>query len=206
MRRAAHHAAAALSRWAPTSTRHHSASPAPVFSEYLEVREYTLKPDAVATFLQLTRETIHLRLRMPFLAMFTTEVGGALTRVTHMYLYPDLVRRDHVRAELAATKEWAVDYLSASRACVSHQASMLVGVPAEAAGAARDLAERSARAGGGRPPPRHLRVQPDDQHAAPRVHPRLGRTRAGGAGGEAGHRGQRVGGPSPRNTSARVAV
>ena len=133
MRRAAHRAAHASAR---------------VFSEFLEVREYTLKPDAVATFLQLTHETVHLRLRMPFLAMFTTEAGGALTRVTHLYLYDDLVRRERVRVELAATKEWAVDYLSASRACVSHQSSILVGVPADAAGAARDLAE-SGRGGGG---------------------------------------------------------
>lgn len=123
------------------ATRHASTRAASPFAEFLEVREYTLKPDSVATFLQLTRDTLHLRLRMPFLAMFTAEAGGALTRVTHLYLYDDLARRDRVRADLAATKEWAVDYLPLSRACVAHQASSIIGVPADAARAARELAE-----------------------------------------------------------------
>ena len=48
---------------------------------------------------------------------------------------------DRVRAALATNRAWSVDYLPASRACVSYQTSMLVGVSPTAARVARGLAE-----------------------------------------------------------------
>jgi hypothetical protein len=116
------------------------ARPAP-FAQFAEVREYTLKPDAVATFLSLTAATLPLRRTLPFLAMLLPEAGGVLHKVTHVYLYDDLAERDRARAALATERAWTDDYLAASRACVQYQTSTLLGVPPDAAAAARALAE-----------------------------------------------------------------
>ena len=88
---AARRAATALAATAPALRRAY-ASGAP-FAQFAEVREYTLKPDSVTRFLELTKETLPLRRTMPFLAMLTREVGGVLHKVTHIYLYDSLEER-----------------------------------------------------------------------------------------------------------------
>jgi len=54
---------------------------------FAEIREYTLKPDCVSTFLGLSESTVNLRRTLPFSFFGQCESGGALTRVTHAYLY-----------------------------------------------------------------------------------------------------------------------
>lgn len=57
--------------------------------------------------------------------MFTCDTGGALNRVTHFYHYRDHSHRDACRRGAAESRAWQDDYLTASRRCVTSQASSI---------------------------------------------------------------------------------
>mmetsp|Transcript_28337 Transcript_28337/g.47546 ORF Transcript_28337/g.47546 Transcript_28337/m.47546 type:complete len:268 (+) Transcript_28337:75-878(+) len=92
-----------------------------------EVRTYTLKPEGFAPYVQMAIEYGDLRKQVNphLLGFFTTEVGGCLHQVKHIYHYEDLNHREQVRKSMSKVKEWAHEYLPKSRVHVSHQESMI---------------------------------------------------------------------------------
>lgn len=92
---------------------------------FVEMREYTLHPSGMASFIKLAGATAALRASLlPFLGMFATDTGSTLNRVLHFYHYTDFDQRDAARAKAAATLEWT-DFISTSRHHVSHQQSSI---------------------------------------------------------------------------------
>lgn len=125
--------------------------------EFLEVREYTLKPEGMKDFMTLTGDYKDLRSKLlPFLGMFTCDTGGTLNRVIHFYSYKDLAERDAARMGAAADEQWQQEYLARSRLTVAHQTShiMTAALPVlEAAGAVQPSNFKSGpRASPGQPP------------------------------------------------------
>ncbi|MEW5308020.1 MAG: hypothetical protein WDW38_000011 [Sanguina aurantia] len=112
-----------------------SAPTAPPSYGLIEVREYTVIPAGLASYMEVTTKTAELRKSLlPFLGMFTCDVGGSLLKVTHLYGYKDFDERDEVRAVAAANPEWTA-YVKHSRQFISHQESkiMLQAAPVYAA-------------------------------------------------------------------------
>ena len=93
---------------------------------FVEIREYTLKPNGMVNFINLAQETSALRSSLlPFLGMFSTDTGDTLNRVVHMYHYPDWESRDAARRKAAQTAAWATEFIPASREFVTHQRSSI---------------------------------------------------------------------------------
>lgn len=93
-----------------------------------ELRTYTLYPDKAAAFLSHAEEHAALRLKLfgpHLLGFFTTDVGGCLHEVKHLYHYDDLEHREQVRKTIAQNKEWAEHYVPDSRQFISHQGSLI---------------------------------------------------------------------------------
>eukprot|EP00959_Pyramimonas_sp_CCMP1952_P468137 9492713-Pyramimonas_sp.AAC.1 len=92
-----------------------------------ELRTYTLKPEGQAQYMQMVAEYGDLRKRLNpnLLGLFTTEVGGCLHQMKHLYHYEDLNHREQVRKSMSKVKEWSQEYLPKSREFVAHQESML---------------------------------------------------------------------------------
>lgn len=81
------------------------------FTGLLELRQYTLKPEAVREFLVGSTKYAELRKSLlPFVGMFTFDTGGVLTRVAHMYAYRDFHHRDQSKAALGASEMWQKEY------------------------------------------------------------------------------------------------
>lgn len=87
----------------------------------VEVREYTLKPEGVADFLQLCKEYAGVRASLlPFKGAFTAELGSCLHRMTHFYTYDSFDQRDEIRAKAAADPRWK-EFIRLSRPHVQFQ-------------------------------------------------------------------------------------
>lgn len=90
---------------------------------FLELREYTLQPKHFADFINISTERSDLRQRLlPFLGMFTCDLGGTLNRVVHLYHYNDFDERDSTRRAAAQDPQWK-QYVHDSRNFVAHQES-----------------------------------------------------------------------------------
>lgn len=93
---------------------------------FVELREYTLKPEGIKEFMRLTGEYIELRKQLlPLLGFFSCDTGGVLNRVLHLYQYDDFDHRDRCRAAAGSNPEWQQDYLARSRLCVERQDSTI---------------------------------------------------------------------------------
>mmetsp|Transcript_32859 Transcript_32859/g.72584 ORF Transcript_32859/g.72584 Transcript_32859/m.72584 type:complete len:271 (-) Transcript_32859:35-847(-) len=87
----------------------------------IEIREYTIKPEAFGTFMKVSKEYADLRKQLlPFLGMFTADVGACLHRVTHFYHYKDFDERDALRGAAAADERWQ-KFIELSRPHVQYQ-------------------------------------------------------------------------------------
>lgn len=82
---------------------------------FIELREYTLKPEGVKPYLDLCNGIAEVRkAHLPFLGMMTPETGGVLNKVVHFYAYEDFDRRHAARKAIAKHPEWQ-SFLAESR-------------------------------------------------------------------------------------------
>ncbi|GIL49252.1 hypothetical protein Vafri_5380 [Volvox africanus] len=87
----------------------------------IEIREYTLKPEGVSQFMKVAAEYAEVRRELlPFLGLFTCDVGSCLHRVTHLYAYSSFEHRDEVRARAVADPRWK-RFIELSRPHVQYQ-------------------------------------------------------------------------------------
>ncbi|KXZ48796.1 hypothetical protein GPECTOR_25g380 [Gonium pectorale] len=92
----------------------------------IEIREYTLKPEGFAPFMKIAADYGGARRELlPFLGMFTADVGSCLHRVTHLYAYASFDQRDELRARAAADPRWA-EFIALSRPHVQYQENKLM--------------------------------------------------------------------------------
>lgn len=91
-----------------------------------ELRTYTLHPHLTFKFLQHAEQNAELRLKLfpHLLGFFSSDVGGCLHQVKHLYHYQDLDHRERVRRSIAQDAAWK-RYLPESQAMVSHTEAML---------------------------------------------------------------------------------
>jgi len=86
-----------------------------------ELRTYSLVPQRVGEFLQLSKEKFHLRTNHSvMLGYWTTELGG-LNQVVHLWEYGSLSERAGVRAKLAGDQEWQKEYFQKILPMLQHQ-------------------------------------------------------------------------------------
>ncbi|XP_077201503.1 protein NipSnap homolog 3A-like [Paroedura picta] len=79
---------------------------------FYELRTYTVKPDKMKDFLELTDRNIHLRTaHSPLVGYWTSEFGG-LNKTFHIWKYDSFAQRAAVRAALAKDQEWQEKYMS----------------------------------------------------------------------------------------------
>ncbi|GLC46162.1 hypothetical protein PLESTB_001196400 [Pleodorina starrii] len=87
----------------------------------IEIREYTLKPEGMSQFMKVAAEYAGVRRELlPFLGLFTCDVGSCLHRVTHLYAYSSFEQRDEVRAAAVADPRWR-EFIERSRPHVQYQ-------------------------------------------------------------------------------------
>ena len=85
-----------------------------------ELRKYTVKPDALKTYKQLTTDWFHLRTAHSKLVGFWfTEIGSKLFQTVHIWEYDSLAHRAGVRAALDKDPEWREKYLIPAMSCLS---------------------------------------------------------------------------------------
>lgn len=77
----------------------------------LELRTYSLKPEAFPKYLALTNEKFHLRTAHSKLNGFWLHELGGLNSVTHLWEYDSLEHRAQVRDALGVDKSWISEYV-----------------------------------------------------------------------------------------------
>lgn len=88
-------------------------SSAKALSRFYELRTYSIKPECFGDFMELTNENIHLRTsHSKMMGCWTTEYGGSLNEVLHMWQYDNHGHRTAVRAALANDTKFRSSYLS----------------------------------------------------------------------------------------------
>eukprot|EP00884_Botryococcus_braunii_P003301 jgi/Botrbrau1/12972/Bobra.154_2s0021.1 len=93
----------------------------------VEIRQYTIEPRGLKSFLELSSEYAELRKGlMPWRGMFVCDTGGIMNQVTHLYHYRDFDHRDAVRRRLNQHQDWQSNYIDASRTIVSLQQSQIL--------------------------------------------------------------------------------
>ncbi|XP_060092512.1 protein NipSnap homolog 3A-like [Heteronotia binoei] len=79
---------------------------------FYEFRTYTVKPDKMKNFLELTSKNIHLRTaQSPMVGYWTVEFGG-MNKAFHIWKYDSFAQRTAVREALAKDQEWQEKYMS----------------------------------------------------------------------------------------------
>lgn len=79
---------------------------------FYEFRTYTVKPDKMKDFLELTGQNIHLRTaHSQMIGYWALEFGG-LNKVFHIWKYGSFAERAAVRAALGQDREWQEKYMS----------------------------------------------------------------------------------------------
>ncbi|XP_026574341.1 protein NipSnap homolog 3A-like isoform X1 [Pseudonaja textilis] len=79
---------------------------------FYEFRTYTIKPNKMKDFLDLTSKTIHLRTaHSPMVGYWTLEFGE-LNKVFHIWKYESFAQRAAVRTALTKDQEWQEKYIS----------------------------------------------------------------------------------------------
>lgn len=114
-----------------------------------EWREYVLHPGGSKHWHAATQSAAGLRARVlpGWLGMWTTDTGGDVNTVRHLYAYSSIDERARVRAALAIDGEWQ-SYLDAVRPHVASQTSSLFVGAADVHEAAGARLHQAARASG----------------------------------------------------------
>ncbi|CAL4096315.1 unnamed protein product [Meganyctiphanes norvegica] len=95
-----------------TSGVRQSSSNGDAVGKVYELRTYSVYPQKMRDFLNLTAEEFHLRTaHSVLLGYWTAEIGG-LNQVVHLWEYDSLSHRADVRARLAGDPEWLGRYVS----------------------------------------------------------------------------------------------
>eukprot|EP00201_Polytomella_parva_P000051 CAMPEP_0175039198 /NCGR_PEP_ID=MMETSP0052_2-20121109/401_1 /TAXON_ID=51329 ORGANISM="Polytomella parva, Strain SAG 63-3" /NCGR_SAMPLE_ID=MMETSP0052_2 /ASSEMBLY_ACC=CAM_ASM_000194 /LENGTH=236 /DNA_ID=CAMNT_0016300925 /DNA_START=115 /DNA_END=822 /DNA_ORIENTATION=- len=93
---------------------------------FIEVREYTLKPEGFASYVNITKDFIDVRKEyLPFLGMFTCEVGDSLHRVVHFYNYKDFNERTERRGKIVSDPKWK-EFLNLTRPHTARQRNWIL--------------------------------------------------------------------------------
>nr|XP_028568584.1 protein NipSnap homolog 3B-like [Podarcis muralis] len=79
---------------------------------FYEFRTYTVKPDKMKYFLELTSKNIHLRTAHSQMVGYWTSEFGGLNKAFHIWKYESFAQRSAVRTALAKDKEWQEKYMS----------------------------------------------------------------------------------------------
>jgi len=99
---------------------------------FFELRQYDIKPDQIKFYLSETTKHAADRANAfnspgsRFLGFWSTEIGGNLNRVHHLYHYSDYNTRDKVRAAAAANEGWNAYLAKVKPAMVSQQSSAFI--------------------------------------------------------------------------------
>lgn len=102
-------------------------------SGILELRDYTIYASRFKDFLRLSLEYDAARHEVykGFLGMFAADAGGNVSRVIHLYHFPDYNARDAARRAAAVNPCWQ-RYTDAARECIQQKEStILLQGPAE---------------------------------------------------------------------------
>jgi hypothetical protein len=92
----------------------------------IEIREYTLKPEGFIDFIKISEEFSSARKeRLPFLGMFTADIGACLHKVTHIYHYASFTQRDEIRAACIKDPRFQ-QYVKLSRPHVQYQENKMM--------------------------------------------------------------------------------
>jgi len=87
---------------------------------FFELRQYVIRPGGMKTYMTETfaaagvRKSLFTTEDSKWLCFFTTEIGGDLTTVHHLYHYKDYNARDKARNAAASSPEWG-EYLKEVR-------------------------------------------------------------------------------------------
>ncbi|XP_034996868.1 protein NipSnap homolog 3B isoform X2 [Zootoca vivipara] len=79
---------------------------------FYEFRTYTVKPDKMKDFLELTSKNIHLRTAHSQMVGYWTSEFGGLNKAFHIWKYESFAQRSAVRTALAKDQEWQEKYMS----------------------------------------------------------------------------------------------
>jgi len=99
---------------------------------FFELRQYDIKPDQIKFYLSETAKHESDRANAfnspasRFLGFWSTEIGGNLNRVHHLYHYSDYDTRDKIRAAAAANEGWNAYLAKVKPAMVSQQSSAFI--------------------------------------------------------------------------------
>ncbi|KAG2489369.1 hypothetical protein HYH03_012199 [Edaphochlamys debaryana] len=111
----------ALRQSVPTLWRGFAAQAEASAPGLIEIREYTLKPEGMGAFMKVSAEYADVRKELlPFLGLFTCDVGSCLHRVTHLYAYDSFEQRDAVRGAAVRDPRWQ-QFIELSRPHVQYQ-------------------------------------------------------------------------------------
>ncbi|CAG5095659.1 Oidioi.mRNA.OKI2018_I69.XSR.g14281.t1.cds [Oikopleura dioica] len=95
----------------------------------LELRTYSLKPEAFPKYLALTNEKFHLRTAHSKLNGFWLHELGGLNSVTHLWEYDSLEHRAQVRDSLSVDKSWISEYVVSLLPMLAEQVNSVVYEP-----------------------------------------------------------------------------
>mmetsp|Transcript_36723 Transcript_36723/g.73595 ORF Transcript_36723/g.73595 Transcript_36723/m.73595 type:complete len:252 (+) Transcript_36723:148-903(+) len=93
---------------------------------FFELRQYVIRPGSMKPYMTETFAAAGVRKALfdtqdsRWLSFFSTEIGGSLTSVHHLYWYKDYDVRDKVRAKAASSLEWGA-YLKEVRPLMDSQ-------------------------------------------------------------------------------------
>ncbi|KAJ7335329.1 hypothetical protein JRQ81_013270 [Phrynocephalus forsythii] len=87
-------------------------SPRQEDATFYEFRTYTVKPEKMTDFLELTSRNIHLRTAHSQMIGYWTTEFGELNKVFHIWKYGSFAQRAAVRTALAKDQEWQGKYMS----------------------------------------------------------------------------------------------
>eukprot|EP00284_Hemiselmis_tepida_P008494 CAMPEP_0174932762 /NCGR_PEP_ID=MMETSP1355-20121228/40914_1 /TAXON_ID=464990 /ORGANISM="Hemiselmis tepida, Strain CCMP443" /LENGTH=128 /DNA_ID=CAMNT_0016179211 /DNA_START=1 /DNA_END=384 /DNA_ORIENTATION=+ len=99
---------------------------------FFELRQYDIKPDQIKMYLAETKKHAADRagaFNSPgsrFLGFWSTEIGGNLNRVHHLYHYADYDTRDAVRDAAAKNEAWNAYLAKVKPAMLSQQSSAFI--------------------------------------------------------------------------------
>jgi len=79
-------------------------------SKIYELRTYSIKPECMKPFLELTFENFHLRTEVSKLHGYWTAELGGLNQVVHIWEYENYGHRTEVRKSLASNQDWIDQY------------------------------------------------------------------------------------------------
>ncbi|KAI6654872.1 hypothetical protein LOD99_2751 [Oopsacas minuta] len=100
-----------------------SSAPDPKIYEF---RQYSIRPDSLTKFIQLSKEQFHLRLsHSKLVGYFTVELGD-LSKVLHIWEYDSFEHRRRVREELSKDVTWITQYVKPAFPLITGQTNAVL--------------------------------------------------------------------------------